>query len=79
MAREAEKTPAQVALKWVMQNPVVTSPIIGVRTMEQLENNLGAIGWSLSVQQMERLNQASELLVSYPYDVAAEDQQRRGR
>jgi len=79
VAREAEKTPAQVALKWVMQNPVVTSPIIGVRTMEQLENNLGAIGWSLSVQQMERLNQASELLVSYPYDVAAEDQQRRGR
>ncbi|MBP1931353.1 aldo/keto reductase [Ammoniphilus resinae] len=79
VAREAEKTPAQIALKWVMQNPVVTSPIIGVRTMEQLENNLGAVGWSLTDQQMNRLNQASELEVSYPYDLAAEDQQRRGR
>jgi aryl-alcohol dehydrogenase-like predicted oxidoreductase len=79
VAKEAEKTPAQVALKWLLQRPGVTAPIIGARTIEQLEANLGASGWSLSVEQMQRLNQASELPVTYPYDQAAEQQQRAGR
>ncbi|WP_233095862.1 aldo/keto reductase [Alicyclobacillus sp. SO9] len=78
-ATEAEKTPAQTAINWLLQQSAVTAPIIGARTLEQLENNLGASDWDLTVQQVERLNAASKLPVTYPYDDGAEAQQRRGR
>jgi aryl-alcohol dehydrogenase-like predicted oxidoreductase len=48
--------------------PGVTAPIIGVRTMEHLKLNLGAIGWALSEDQMAQLNQASQVALPYPYD-----------
>ncbi len=68
IAENVDKTPAQVAIRWLLQRPGVTAPIIGARTMEQLEANLGAQGWSLSQQQMDQLNQASEVALSlYPY------------
>ena len=47
-----EKKPAQVAINWLLQRPGVTTPIIGARTNEQLESNLGAVGWSLSTEQV---------------------------
>lgn len=68
VAKEAGVEPAQVALRWVMQRPGVTAPIIGVRTMEHLEVNLSAVGWELTAEQMERLNQVSDLVKPYPYD-----------
>lgn len=68
-AEEAGKTPARVALNWLLQRPGVTSPITGVRTMAQLEINLGAVGWSLSDEHMARLNKASKLQLPYPYRV----------
>lgn len=77
-AEETGRTPAQAAINWLLQNPVVTAPIIGVRTMEQLEANLGAAGWQLSEAQMERLNQASSMPITYPYDQTA-IQQRKNR
>ena len=68
VAEETDKSPAQTALNWVLNRPGVTAPIIGARTMEQLEGNLGACGWDLSVEQMARLTEASELpLPYYPY------------
>jgi aryl-alcohol dehydrogenase-like predicted oxidoreductase len=67
-AEEAGKKPAQVALRWLIQRPGVTAPIIGARTMEQLEANLGAAGWTLSEAQMQRLNQVSETKPGYPAD-----------
>jgi aryl-alcohol dehydrogenase-like predicted oxidoreductase len=67
VAEELGKTPAQVALRWVLQRPGITAPIVGTRTLAQLEDNLGAVGWSLSDEQMERLNQASEKTLPYPY------------
>jgi len=79
VAEEAGKTPAQAAINWLLNRPGVTSPIIGARTIEQLEANLGAAGWSLSAEQMERLNAASDLYVSYPYDQDAINQRNRGR
>ncbi|WP_067931867.1 aldo/keto reductase [Alicyclobacillus kakegawensis] len=79
VAREAEKSPAQVALNWLLSRKAVTAPIIGARTMEQLEDNLGASGWRLTPQQIEKLDEASHLPVSYPYDEGAEQQQRSGR
>lgn len=79
VARDAGKTEAQVAIRWLMQKPGVTAPIVGARTMEQLTNNLAVTGWSLSDSQMQRLDSASEPPVSYPYDAGAESQQRAGR
>lgn len=79
VSAEAEKTPAQTAINWLLHKPGVTAPIIGARTLEQLENNLGAAGWSLTPEQIARLDRASAMPVSYPYDAGAERQQRAGR
>ena len=69
IGNETEKTSAQVALNWVLNQPGITSPVIGVRTIAQLEDNLGATGWSLSAEQMKKLDQASDLPLPYPYDL----------
>jgi aryl-alcohol dehydrogenase-like predicted oxidoreductase len=75
IAEEAGKTPAQVALNWLLQKPGVTAPIIGARTLEQLEANLGAVGWLLNAEQMGRLDQVSELpLPMYPNGFVARAQ-----
>ena len=77
VAAEAGKTPAQVALNWILQRPGVTAPIIGARTLDQLESNLGAAGWALGAAQMERLNDVSAKALPYPYDFIAKAQARR--
>jgi aryl-alcohol dehydrogenase-like predicted oxidoreductase len=77
VAEEAGKSPAQVALNWLLHRPGVTAPIIGVRTLDHLEDNLGAIGWSLSEEQMTRLTEVSELTLPYPYDFIAKFQAQR--
>jgi aryl-alcohol dehydrogenase-like predicted oxidoreductase len=69
VAQTIGKSPAQVALNWLLQRPGVTAPIIGARTPEQLEDNLGAIGWSLDTEALERLNQASRTRTPYPYQL----------
>lgn len=79
VAAEADKSVAQTALNWILHRAVITAPIIGARNVKQLQDNLGASGWSLTDDQILRLNEVSELPVSYPYDLAAENQQRRGR
>lgn len=71
VAEETGKTAAQVALNWLLRKPGVTAPIIGVRTMEHLENNMGAVGWELSAEHMQRLDEASEPELVYPYDFIA--------
>lgn len=53
------KTVAQVALAWQLSQPVITSPIIGARTVEQLTESLGAIGFRLSEDEVQRLDAAS--------------------
>lgn len=79
IADETGKTSSQVALNWLISKKGVTSPIIGVRNMSQLEDNLGATGWSLTREQMESLDRTSHLFVTYPYDEASEEQQMAGR
>jgi aryl-alcohol dehydrogenase-like predicted oxidoreductase len=77
VSEETGKTPAQVAVNWLLQRPAVTAPIIGARTMEQLQDNLGAAGWSLEPAQIERLNLASDLPLPYPYSEIVGAQLRR--
>lgn len=71
IAEQCEKSPAQVALNWLLQKPGVTAPIIGVRTLRHLEDNLGATGWELTTEQMERLNTVSERPLYYPHSMIA--------
>jgi len=79
VAKKIGKTNSQVALNWLLSRKGVTSPIIGVRTMDHLNDNLGCLGWKLSKAEIDELNQASRLHVTYPYDLWAENQQRNGR
>ena len=62
------------ALRWLLQRPGVTAPIIGARSTVQLEENLGATGWTLSPEQIACLDAASATAVSHLYDDAAEQQ-----
>ncbi|MBZ0308310.1 MAG: aldo/keto reductase [Anaerolineae bacterium] len=77
VARETEKSPAQVALNWLLQRSAVTAPIIGARKMEHLKDNLGAVGWTLDAEQMTRLTRISEPETPYPYSFIAGFQSSR--
>ena len=67
VAAETGKTVPQVALNWVLQRPTVSSVIVGARNEEQLRQNLGAVGWNLTADQVARLDAASEQPKPYPY------------
>lgn len=67
VARETGKTVTQIALNWLLQRPSVANVILGARTEEQLRQNLGAVGWNLSRDQVARLDAASEVTPAYPY------------
>lgn len=67
IAAETGKAVPQIALNWLMQRPTVSSVIIGARNEEQLRQNLGALGWSLTADQMARLDRASAVTAPYPY------------
>ena len=67
VARETGKTIPQVALNWLLQRPTVANVVIGARNEEQLRQNLGAVEWNLSSDQVQRLNSASDRTPIYPY------------
>jgi aryl-alcohol dehydrogenase-like predicted oxidoreductase len=64
---ETGKTVPQVALNWLLQRPSVSTVIVGARNEEQLRQNLGAVGWSLSQEQIAALDAASAKTPAYPY------------
>jgi aryl-alcohol dehydrogenase-like predicted oxidoreductase len=68
VAAAAGRTPAQVALNWVLTRPDVTSPILGARSVAQLDDNLGALGWRLDEEHEQALDDASEIPLGYPYE-----------
>ncbi|MDH3189441.1 MAG: aldo/keto reductase [Acidimicrobiia bacterium] len=59
VAAEREATMSQVALNWVRQRPGITSVLLGCRTVAQLNDNLGALDWDLSAEEMALLDQVS--------------------
>jgi aryl-alcohol dehydrogenase-like predicted oxidoreductase len=67
IAKETGKTVPQIALNWLLQRPTVATLIIGARDEEQLRQNLGAIGWTLSREQIAALDAASATTKRYPY------------
>jgi aryl-alcohol dehydrogenase-like predicted oxidoreductase len=67
IAAETGKSIPQIALNWLLGRPTVANVIIGARDEAQLRDNLGAIGWSLSPEQVARLDAASATTPAYPY------------
>ncbi|QQZ62896.1 aldo/keto reductase [Paenibacillus sonchi] len=66
IAEERESTVAGIALAWLLQQPAVTSIIVGARRPEQLRDNLRASNVVLSEGEMTRLDEASKLKPEYP-------------
>lgn len=67
VAQETGKTIPQIALNWLLQRPTVATVVIGARDEQQLRQNLGAVGWTLSPDQIARLDSASAVTPAYPY------------
>lgn len=67
IAQETGKSVPQIAINWLLQRPTVSSVIIGARNEQQLRDNLGAVGWNLTAEQVARLDKASERTAAYPY------------
>jgi aryl-alcohol dehydrogenase-like predicted oxidoreductase len=67
VAAQTGKTVPQIAINWLLQRPTVASVLIGARDEAQLKQNLGAIGWSLSAEQVAHLDAASAVTPPYPY------------
>ena len=67
VAAETGKTIPQIALNWLLQRPSIATVIIGARDERQLRDNLGAVGWSLTAEQVSKLDQASAVPRIYPY------------
>lgn len=69
IASETKASVAQIALRWIMQQPGVTCPIIGAKTLKHLEDNLGAISIHLNEDQMTRLTKVSNIPKPYPWSL----------
>jgi aryl-alcohol dehydrogenase-like predicted oxidoreductase len=67
VAAETGKSIPQIALNWLLQRPTVSTVVIGARNEEQLKQNLGAVGWNLSAEQVAKLDAASAKTLAYPY------------
>lgn len=71
LAMEMSRSPAQVALNWLVQKPGVVSTTIGARTAKQLEDNLGCLDFVLSPEQIQRLDQVSQIDLGFPHEFLA--------
>jgi aryl-alcohol dehydrogenase-like predicted oxidoreductase len=67
IAGETGRSVPQVALNWLLRRPTVASVIVGARNAAQLKENLGAVGWTLTSEQIARLDAASHREAPYPY------------
>jgi len=68
VAKESGRTPSQVAVNWVRHQPGKVIPVIGARTLRQIEDTLGALGWELSTDQAKRLDEASHIERGFPHE-----------
>ncbi|MGE5601489.1 MAG: aldo/keto reductase [Nitrososphaerales archaeon] len=65
------------SLNWLLRQPGVTAPIMGARTVEQLEANLGSTGWALGADELQRLSEASAIPLPSPYNFIARYTRKR--
>lgn len=67
ISKETGKSIPQISLNWLLQRPSVANIVIGARNEEQLKQNLDAVGWNLTADQVARLDAASDQTPIYPY------------
>jgi aryl-alcohol dehydrogenase-like predicted oxidoreductase len=77
IAGELGRSPAQVAVRWTLEQPAITSAIIGARTAQQAEDNLRAGGWQLPPEALERLDKVSQQPDRYPLSMERNMHERR--
>ena len=77
VSEQLDRSPAQVAIRWVLEQPAITSAIVGARTVSQFRDSLGAANFSLEGELLERLNTVSQPNVRYPKGISAGMRARR--
>lgn len=77
VSEEIGQDPAQVAIRWVLEQPAITSAIVGARTVQQFRDSLDASSFRLSAEALERLNAVSKLPDRYPKSMEAGMRERR--
>lgn len=73
VAKEIKKSPSQVAINWVRQQPGVIIPIIGSRKPEQIKDNIKSLKFTLKDKHIKKLNEASEISLGFPHDFLSGD------
>jgi aryl-alcohol dehydrogenase-like predicted oxidoreductase len=68
IATEVDRTASQVSLNWLLQQPSKPIPIVGARNVTQLEDNLGALDFTLTAEQIDRLDRASSFALPFPHN-----------
>ena len=68
IAKQVEKTPSQVAIRWLIQKNRNLIPILGVKRMNQLKDNLGCLDFILDNNHMDELNEISKIELGFPHD-----------
>jgi aryl-alcohol dehydrogenase-like predicted oxidoreductase len=76
VAYEIGRTPSQVALNWVRQQPGVVLPILGAKKVEQIKDNLACVEFTLSPEYLARLDEVSKIEYGFPYDFLRSDEIR---
>ena len=71
IAEQLERTPGQVALRWLLHQPGVTAPIPGARTVAHIEDNLGCLDFDLGPEDLAQLEVASTIDLGFPHDFMA--------
>lgn len=67
IAAETHRTVPQIAINWLLQRPTEATVVTGARNESQLRQNLGAVGWNLTQEQITRLEEVSAVTPPYPY------------
>lgn len=78
IAAELGRTPSEIAVAWTLANPAVTSPLIGARTLAQLETNLAALSVQFDAAHLARLDEASRIALGFPHEFLATPAVQRG-
>lgn len=79
ISKKLNRTPAQTAIRWVLEQPAITSAIVGARNVEQLKDNLGAAEWRMNSESLNLLNTVSYLPDRYPEAMEKNMHERRNQ
>jgi aryl-alcohol dehydrogenase-like predicted oxidoreductase len=77
IAEELGVTPSQVAMNWTRQQNQVVIPIVGARTLAQIEDSLGCVNFKIPQEAMDRLDEVSKIEMGFPHDFLASDGVRK--